>query len=184
MGVNGQRHAPAALCPGERTPGTHCTGGWVDPRTGLNTEARGKISCLCRGSNFDLSVVQSTARHYTAWATPAPIPSTEYTVTLGRERDIKYCKSTFRMRDCGYTCEWSRTSDLPTRRRRGDRVKLPWCVLCGHEAARVSTPVAGLGCLFQYRTKALIFALWVITGAPPPLWFWRGGQAWATRTES
>jgi hypothetical protein len=31
MGVSGQRHAPAALCPGERTPGTHCTGGWVGP---------------------------------------------------------------------------------------------------------------------------------------------------------
>jgi hypothetical protein len=29
--------------PGERTPGTHCTGGWVDPRAGLDTEARGKI---------------------------------------------------------------------------------------------------------------------------------------------
>jgi hypothetical protein len=29
--------------PGERTPGTHCTGSWVDPRTCLDTEARGKI---------------------------------------------------------------------------------------------------------------------------------------------
>jgi hypothetical protein len=29
--------------PGERTPGTHCTGGWVGPRAGLGTEARGKI---------------------------------------------------------------------------------------------------------------------------------------------
>jgi hypothetical protein len=28
--------------PGERTPGTHCTGGWVGPRAGLDTEARGK----------------------------------------------------------------------------------------------------------------------------------------------
>jgi hypothetical protein len=27
-GVSGQRHAPTTLCPGERTPGTHCTGGW------------------------------------------------------------------------------------------------------------------------------------------------------------
>jgi hypothetical protein len=27
----------------ERTPGTHCTGGWVGPRVGLDTEARGKI---------------------------------------------------------------------------------------------------------------------------------------------
>jgi len=30
----GQQHAPAALYPRER-PGTHCTGGWVGPRTGL-----------------------------------------------------------------------------------------------------------------------------------------------------
>jgi hypothetical protein len=29
--------------PGERTPGTHCTGGWVDPRASLDTEDRGKI---------------------------------------------------------------------------------------------------------------------------------------------
>jgi hypothetical protein len=43
MGVRGQRHAPAALYPRERTPGTHCTGGWVGPRAGLDTEATGKI---------------------------------------------------------------------------------------------------------------------------------------------
>jgi hypothetical protein len=35
--------------PGERTSGTHCTGGWVGPRAGMDAEARGKI--LCRGSN-------------------------------------------------------------------------------------------------------------------------------------
>jgi hypothetical protein len=29
--------------PGERTPGTHCKGGWVGPRAGLDTEARGKM---------------------------------------------------------------------------------------------------------------------------------------------
>jgi hypothetical protein len=29
--------------PGERTPGTHCTGGWVGPRDGLVTEPKGKI---------------------------------------------------------------------------------------------------------------------------------------------
>jgi hypothetical protein len=44
-GVSGQRHAPAALCPGERTPSTHCTGGWVGLRAGLETEIRGKILC-------------------------------------------------------------------------------------------------------------------------------------------
>jgi hypothetical protein len=43
MGVSGQRHVPAALYPGERTPGTHCTGSWVGLRAGLETEARGKI---------------------------------------------------------------------------------------------------------------------------------------------
>jgi hypothetical protein len=31
------------LPPGESTPGTHCTGGWVGPRAGLDTEATGKI---------------------------------------------------------------------------------------------------------------------------------------------
>jgi hypothetical protein len=43
MGVSGQRHAPFTLYPGVTTPGTHCTGGWVGPRAGLDTEARGKI---------------------------------------------------------------------------------------------------------------------------------------------
>jgi hypothetical protein len=43
MGVSGQRHAPAALCPRERTPGTHCTGGCVGLRAGLDTEVRGEI---------------------------------------------------------------------------------------------------------------------------------------------
>ena len=34
MGVGGQRHTPAAL-PQER-PSTHCIGGWVGPRNGLD----------------------------------------------------------------------------------------------------------------------------------------------------
>jgi hypothetical protein len=55
------------------TPGTHCTGGWVSSRAGLDTEARGKILCPCRESNLDRPVVQSVARHYTDWANPAPI---------------------------------------------------------------------------------------------------------------
>jgi hypothetical protein len=52
MGVSGQRHASAALCPGERTPGTHCTGGLVDPRAGLDTEARGNIYGEQQGTLF------------------------------------------------------------------------------------------------------------------------------------
>jgi hypothetical protein len=61
-----------ALPPGERTPGTHCTGGWVGPRAGLDTEDTGKILCPCRESNPDRPVVQPVVRHYTAWATPVP----------------------------------------------------------------------------------------------------------------
>jgi len=34
-GVGGKRQAPAALPPRKR-PGTHCPGGWVGPRAGLN----------------------------------------------------------------------------------------------------------------------------------------------------
>jgi hypothetical protein len=51
------------------TTGTHCTGGWVGHRAGLDTEDRGKILCPCRGSNPDRPVVQPVVRHYTAWAT-------------------------------------------------------------------------------------------------------------------
>jgi hypothetical protein len=63
MGVSGQRHAPAAYYSRERTPGTHCTGGWVGPRAGLDTEARAKILLPSAG---DLTpIVQSVFSHYT-----------------------------------------------------------------------------------------------------------------------
>jgi hypothetical protein len=65
-GVSGQRHAPPRFTPGERTHGIHCTGGWVGPRAGLDSEARGKILCPRRGSNPDRPVVQPVLRHYTA----------------------------------------------------------------------------------------------------------------------
>jgi hypothetical protein len=55
-----------AFTPGERTPGTHCTGGWVGPRAGMDTEDRGKILYPRRGSNPDRPVVQPVVRHYTA----------------------------------------------------------------------------------------------------------------------
>ena len=42
-GVGGQRHAPAALSPGN----AHCIGGWVGPRTGLDG---------CGKSNKNLSM--------------------------------------------------------------------------------------------------------------------------------
>jgi hypothetical protein len=36
----------------------------VGPRASLDTEATGKIPCLCRGSNPDRPIVQSVVRHY------------------------------------------------------------------------------------------------------------------------
>jgi hypothetical protein len=53
------------LAPGKGPPGNHCTGGWVCSRAGLDTEATGKILCLCRESNLERPVVQPVARHYT-----------------------------------------------------------------------------------------------------------------------
>jgi hypothetical protein len=39
-----------ALLPG-KDPGTHWIGGWACRRAGLDTEARGKIFCVCLGLN-------------------------------------------------------------------------------------------------------------------------------------
>jgi hypothetical protein len=52
-----------------------CSGGWVGLRADLDTEVRGKILCSCLRSNPDRPVVQSVVRHYTDWATLAPMYS-------------------------------------------------------------------------------------------------------------
>jgi hypothetical protein len=36
MKVSGELHGPAGLHPGDTAPGTHLTGGWVDPRAGMD----------------------------------------------------------------------------------------------------------------------------------------------------
>jgi hypothetical protein len=46
--------------PGKKAPGTHCIGGWVDPRTGLEAEARGKILRFRRKSNHGRPVSSQT----------------------------------------------------------------------------------------------------------------------------
>jgi hypothetical protein len=58
--------------PKERTPSTHCAGGWVDPRASLDTKLDEKSFRLCWGLNLDCPFVQSVVRHYTDWATQAP----------------------------------------------------------------------------------------------------------------
>jgi hypothetical protein len=47
MGVSDSASLPGrAFTLGVSTPGTHWTGGWVDPRAGPDTEIRGKILLL------------------------------------------------------------------------------------------------------------------------------------------
>jgi hypothetical protein len=67
--MSGQRYASAPLHTRGKDPWYRCTGGWVGSRAGLNTEARGEIFCISRGSNLDCPVVQSVARHCTDCAT-------------------------------------------------------------------------------------------------------------------
>ena len=62
-GVKGQRHAPDALYPRE-TPGTHCTGGWVGPRAGLD-----RCRKIFPHPAFDPRTVQPVASRYTNDAT-------------------------------------------------------------------------------------------------------------------
>ena len=61
--MRGQRHAPTALYPRERL-GTHCTGGWVGPRAGLDR---------CGNSHpppgFDSRTFQPVASRYTDYTT-------------------------------------------------------------------------------------------------------------------
>ena len=58
MGVGDQRHAPAALPSGR--PGTHCTGGWVGPRAGLDGRAKSHSP-----PGFDPQTFQLVASSYT-----------------------------------------------------------------------------------------------------------------------
>jgi hypothetical protein len=56
---------PGHFTPGERAPAAHWTGGWVDPRAGLDG-VEWKISLsLARNRT---PAVRSIARHYTDWA--------------------------------------------------------------------------------------------------------------------
>jgi hypothetical protein len=53
MVVSGKLYAPAALYPGERCTGTHCSGGWLDPTAGLNAVEKKKT--LASAGASDLS---------------------------------------------------------------------------------------------------------------------------------
>ena len=69
-GVRGQRHAPATFYPRKR-PGTHCTGGWVGPRSGVDGRGKSRPS-----PGFDPQISQPVASRYTdcaVWAQWASI---------------------------------------------------------------------------------------------------------------
>jgi len=51
MEVSGQLHAPAALPPKERAPGTHWIGGWVGPRAGLDAVAKSRNPVTASAEN-------------------------------------------------------------------------------------------------------------------------------------
>jgi hypothetical protein len=63
MEMSGQIHAPAAIPPGKRAPGTHWIGGWVGPGAGLDAVARRKIPSSCRDSKSQ--IIQLVAQRYT-----------------------------------------------------------------------------------------------------------------------
>jgi hypothetical protein len=62
---------PGSFTTRERAPGTHCIGGWVDPRAGLDDVEERKFLILL-GLELDPSVVQPVASRYTDCAIPAP----------------------------------------------------------------------------------------------------------------
>jgi hypothetical protein len=70
--MGGQLHASAALPPGKR-PGTHCIGGWVGPRAGLD-------GCRKFSPHRDSIPGPSVARSYTDYAIPDP--ATMYTIKM------------------------------------------------------------------------------------------------------
>jgi hypothetical protein len=66
--------------PGERTPGTHCTGSWVGLRAGPDTEARGETLSLLPG--IELRSPGCPVHSRTLYWLSYPGPPINYTVTL------------------------------------------------------------------------------------------------------
>jgi hypothetical protein len=65
MAVSGRLHAPAALPPKKRAPGTHWIGSWVVLRAILDAVVKKKIPSPRWKSNPGTPIVQSVAQRYT-----------------------------------------------------------------------------------------------------------------------
>jgi hypothetical protein len=109
----------SALSPRVRVPGTHCIGGWVGPRAGLDAVVKRKIPSSHRKSNPRTPIVQPIAQRYTDWALTALGPL-NFSVTncalMVRYLTRIFCLSpmwTYKLLDvnlwkCTYinTCDW------------------------------------------------------------------------------
>jgi hypothetical protein len=62
---------PGRFTSGERTPGTHWIGGWVDPRAKLD-DVEKRTFMTIRTRTPTSSIVQPVASHYTDYAILAP----------------------------------------------------------------------------------------------------------------
>jgi hypothetical protein len=62
---------PCRFTPGEKAPGTHWIGVWVDSRACLD-DVKKKKFLTYQGSTSNTSVVQPVASRYTDYAIPAP----------------------------------------------------------------------------------------------------------------
>jgi hypothetical protein len=102
---------PRPLYPRERSPGTHCIGGWVDPRAGMDNMEKWKFITLPGLETRPLSVVQPVASRYTDCAIPAH--SINPVVYKSQEWPAVYYLLIFRaepfLRRC-QLCSHSRTS--------------------------------------------------------------------------
>jgi hypothetical protein len=82
--VSSQSHAPTALNLGERTHGTHCTGGWVGPKADLDREAKGKRHSLLPG--IEPRSPGRPVRSQTLYSLSYPGSSANHTLSLNTLR--------------------------------------------------------------------------------------------------
>jgi hypothetical protein len=71
MEVSGQLHNPDRFTPTESAPGTHCIGGWVRPRAGLDAVEKRKNSQPLPG--LEPPIIQPVAQRYTTELSGLPM---------------------------------------------------------------------------------------------------------------
>jgi hypothetical protein len=96
MEVSGQLHALADLPPGERAPCTHCIGGWVGPRAGLDAVENRKSSTAGNRTRA------LPACRYADWAFPLHLKINIHVLNLKTtHKTTRFCKGGERRRYFG-----------------------------------------------------------------------------------